>query len=357
MRAGCDAVMLDLHGAMVIEDATTPKARSCSACGASRRDVPIAVTLDYHTNLSRALVEQRDGDHRLQDLSARRQYAVGRLAAEILVRALDGEIEPVMAWGWRPLLASVMRHAPEDGPSGDIVALARAQEANGDVLAATWLPSFPHADTPFTGVSAVVVGDARHGGTRARAQAVCDANAEDGVGPPRRIRVHRAAARRVGRAREGAGHGNPGAPVLLIDHCDNCGSGGAQDVMTVVAEDAAPGARRHCHRADPRSGRGCHDDRRGRRPARQAGARRPHRHAVDRTRRRAADGRRPRACDHRRRVRHHRPDVHRHAHVSSAAPRSSTPATRRSSSPSARTSRSTSACSRMRASTRAQSAT
>jgi microcystin degradation protein MlrC len=24
--------------------------------------------------------------------------------------------------------------------------------------------------------------------------------------------------------------------VLLIDHCDNCGSGGAQDVMTVVAE-------------------------------------------------------------------------------------------------------------------------
>ncbi len=32
------------------------------------------------------------------------------------------------------------------------------------------------------------------------------------------------------------GLGNPGAPVLLIDHCDNCGSGGAQDVMTVVAE-------------------------------------------------------------------------------------------------------------------------
>ena len=32
------------------------------------------------------------------------------------------------------------------------------------------------------------------------------------------------------------GLANPGAPVLLIDHCDNCGSGGAQDVMTVVAE-------------------------------------------------------------------------------------------------------------------------
>ena len=32
------------------------------------------------------------------------------------------------------------------------------------------------------------------------------------------------------------GLANPGAPVLLIDHCDNCGSGGAQDVMAVVAE-------------------------------------------------------------------------------------------------------------------------
>ena len=32
------------------------------------------------------------------------------------------------------------------------------------------------------------------------------------------------------------GLANPGAPVLLIDHCDNCGSGGAQDVMDVVAE-------------------------------------------------------------------------------------------------------------------------
>jgi microcystin degradation protein MlrC len=39
----------------------------------------------------------------------------------------------------------------------------------------------------------------------------------------------------VARARE-LGAQNPSGPVLLVDHCDNCGSGGAQDVMTVVAE-------------------------------------------------------------------------------------------------------------------------
>ena len=37
-------------------------------------------------------------------------------------------------------------------------------------------------------------------------------------------------------AAKALGLANPGAPVLLIDHCDNCGSGGAQDVMAVVAE-------------------------------------------------------------------------------------------------------------------------
>ena len=46
-------------------------------------------------------------------------------------------------------------------------------EADGTVLAATLLPSFPHADTPYTGVSAIVVGDARHGG-REHARMVCD---------------------------------------------------------------------------------------------------------------------------------------------------------------------------------------
>ena len=41
--------------------------------------------------------------------------------------------------------------------------------------------------------------------------------------------------------------------MLLIDHCDNCGSGGAQDVMAVVAEILRAGAGRRGDRADPRS--------------------------------------------------------------------------------------------------------
>ncbi len=151
-------------------------------------------------------------------------YEVGKLAGGILVRTLDGEIEPVMAWGWLPLLASVMRHAPEDGPSGDILRYAREMEASGKVLAASLLPSFPHADTPYTGVSAIVVGDAKRDGAAA-AREVCDGmlamawgRRAEYVFSAAPLADSVAAARRLGES-------TTAGPVLLIDHCDNCGSG------------------------------------------------------------------------------------------------------------------------------------
>jgi microcystin degradation protein MlrC len=235
VRAGCDAVMLDLHGAMVIEDCDDAEGEIVRRIRRIAPRMPIAVTLDYHTNLSRELVENSTVVTGYKTYPHVDMYEAGMQSGGILVGALDGAIEPVMAWGWKPLLASVMRHAPEDGPSGDILAFARHMEADGNVLAATLLPSFPHADTPYTGLSAVVVGDARHGGG-AHARMVCDhmlamaweRRAEyEFHAPPLAESVARAKA---------LGLANPGAPVLLIDHCDNCGSGGAQDVMAVVAK-------------------------------------------------------------------------------------------------------------------------
>ena len=235
VRAGCDAVFLDLHGAMVIEDCDDAEGEIVQRLRRIAPEVPIAVTLDYHTNLSGMLVDNATVITGYKTYPHVDMYEAGMLSGGILVGALDGAVEPVMAWGWKPLLASIMRHAPEDGPSGDILAFARHMEADGTVLAATLLPSFPHADTPYTGVSAIVVGDARHGG-RQHAQAVCthmlkmawDRRGEYAFeAPPLAQSVAHAKA---------LGLANPGAPVLLIDHCDNCGSGGAQDVMAVVAE-------------------------------------------------------------------------------------------------------------------------
>jgi microcystin degradation protein MlrC len=235
VRKGCDAIFLDLHGAMVIEDCDDAEGEIVQRVRRIAPSLPIAVTLDYHTNLSSTLVDNATVITGYKTYPHVDMYEAGMLSGGILVGALDGAVEPVMAWGWKPLLASIMRHAPEDGPSGDILAFARRMEADGTVLAATLLPSFPHADTPYTGVSAVVVGDARHGG-REHAQAVCTHMLKT-AWDRRDEYVFRAPplAESVAHAKA-LGLANPGAPVLLIDHCDNCGSGGAQDVMAVVAE-------------------------------------------------------------------------------------------------------------------------
>ena len=235
VRRGCDAVLLDLHGAMVVEGADDAEGEILRRVRAVAPAVPVAVTFDYHTNLSPETVENATIITGYKTYPHVDMYEAGHLAGEILARGLRGEVEPVLAWGWLPLVPSIMRHAPEDGPSGDIIGLARKAERDGRVLAATLLPAFAHADTPFTGCSAVVVGDARRGGKEA-AQAVCDAmlkiawdRREEYVYRPQPLAESVARAKRLGEQR-------PAGPVLLIDHCDNCGSGGAQDVMTVVAE-------------------------------------------------------------------------------------------------------------------------
>ena len=235
VRRGCDAVFLDLHGAMVVEDADDAEGEILRRVRAIAPRVPIAVT----STTTRTCRRRRSRTPRSSPATrpirtstcTRRAGSPARSSA----RTLRGEVEPVIAWGWLPLVPSIMRHAPEDGPSGDIVALAREAERDGRVLAATLLPAFAHADTPFTGCSAVVMGDARRGG-KAAAQAVCDAMLK--IAWDRREEyVFRAPplAESVARAHELGKH-NPAGPVLLIDHCDNCGSGGAQDVMKVVAE-------------------------------------------------------------------------------------------------------------------------
>ncbi len=209
VRAGCDAVFLDLHGAMVLDDCDDAEGEIVQRLRRIAPGIPIAVALDYHTNLSPLLVDNATVIAGYKTYPHVDMYETGRLAGEILVRAMDGEIEPVMAWGRLPLLASIMRHAPEDGPSGDIIALARRMEADGTVLAATLLPSFPHADTPHTAVSAVVVADARRDGREA-ARRVCDAMLDIAWRRRARVRPPRAAAGRVGRGSEGAGTGRSG---------------------------------------------------------------------------------------------------------------------------------------------------
>ena len=56
IEKGCDALFLDLHGAMVTEGLTTVS-ELLRRFREAAPDLPIAVALDYHTNLSATIVD------------------------------------------------------------------------------------------------------------------------------------------------------------------------------------------------------------------------------------------------------------------------------------------------------------
>ncbi len=225
---GCDAVMLDLHGAMVSETTDDGEGALLERLRGIAPETPIAVACDLHCNLTERMVDNASVLVGYKTYPHVDMYEAGYSAGRILMRALAGEVRPVMAWGNRPLLAQTLRMGHADEPMKGLIAMAREIEQDQGVLAATLFGGFPLADIAEAGVSAVVVGDGDAAGARGHAERLLEAawaRRHDFVYRGRPLSQAIAAAKRL-----------EDGPVLLLDHADNCGSGGTQDVMTVIAE-------------------------------------------------------------------------------------------------------------------------
>jgi microcystin degradation protein MlrC len=228
VRQGCDAVFLDLHGAMVVEGGTDDgEGTLLERIRAVAPEVPIAVSLDLHANVTERMVRNCNVIAGYKTYPHIDQFDAAGLAGNILLRYLKGEVEPVMAWGNRPLLAHTLRQNTAEAPMRDFVDAARVAERGG-LLAASAFAGFQHADIHDAGISAVVVAN----GDRAAAQAACDAildaawrRKEEFIYRGRPLEEALAEAKRMG---DGEG------PVLLLDHADNCMSGATQDTMHVL---------------------------------------------------------------------------------------------------------------------------
>jgi microcystin degradation protein MlrC len=159
-------------------------------------------------------------------------YDTGKRAGEILLRMIKGEIKPVMAWGNAPMLPHVMRQGTADHPNRELQERCAAMTRQG-ALAASLFTGFPHADITNAGLSVVIVTD----GDQALAnklrddllkQAWDDREAFVYKLEPLQESVARAKAMPPKQAGDG--------PVVLLDHYDNCASGGTMDTTVVLAE-------------------------------------------------------------------------------------------------------------------------
>ena len=229
VRQGCDAVFLDLHGAMVVEGRTDDGEGTLLArIREISPGIPIAVSLDLHANVTDRMVRNCNAIAGYKTYPHVDGYDAGHLAGRLLLRYLKGEIEPVMAWGNRPLLAHTLRQNTSESPMRDFVEAAHAAERAG-LLAASAFGGFQQADIHDAGISAVVVADRDRAAAHAACDAILDAawaRKEDFVYRGRPLEQALAEAKRLG--------DQGGGPVLLLDHADNCASGATQDTMHVL---------------------------------------------------------------------------------------------------------------------------
>ena len=228
VQKGCDALFLDLHGAMVTQDHDDGEGDLLKRIRAIAPDLPIAVALDFHTNLSADIVDNAMVIAGYRTYPHIDMYETGDRAGRTLVRALNGEVTPVMAWHSLPVLTHMNRHAPSMQPMQDMYAKAIAAESDGTVLNASIFGCFPLADIPHVGLSAVIVADADKDGAERLLYDILNVGwerREEFVFPVEPIEKSISEAKALD---EG--------PVILVDHGDNCGSGGNQDVMAVLGE-------------------------------------------------------------------------------------------------------------------------
>ncbi|MEX2221648.1 MAG: M81 family metallopeptidase [Candidatus Rokuibacteriota bacterium] len=228
VRGGCDAVFLALHGAMVAEHVDDGEGELLRRIRGVAPTVPIAAGLDFHSHMTAAMVDSASVIAGYCTYPHVDMGDTGRRAGRTMLRALRGEIEPVMVWGSLPMMTSTLAHTPSRQPMKDVMDMAMAAEASGAVLNASVFGGFPHADIPHVSLSAVVV---------------CDRQAEAGLALRDRL-LAMAWERRDAFLYTGAplagqiAHARSlgDGPIVLVDHGDNTASGGTQDVMSVIDE-------------------------------------------------------------------------------------------------------------------------
>ena len=227
---GCDAVLLDLHGAMVtqtFEDGEGELLRRIRAI----TTVPIGVALDMHTNLYDAMGQHSTVMAGYQTYPHVDVFNTGQRAGQAILALLAGQATPTMAWGRAPMLPHVMRQGSDDSPNRELQARCRAMEAEGALCASVFV-GFPNADITNAGLSAVVVTD----GDVALARRWCDelltlawAARSQFVYQTLALPVSMAQALALDQAKP-----RDSGPIVLLDHSDNCASGGTMDTMTVL---------------------------------------------------------------------------------------------------------------------------
>ena len=234
-------ILLGLHGAMVADFTEDGEGELLERLRAViGPDLPIGITLDPHANvtvrmaaLAQIVVAYKTYPH--VDMRDR-----GKQAAEILQRAMLGEIKPVTIRAHRPMLEEVNGGRTDIGPMIARIAKARAYEAEPDVFAVSVNGGFGNADIAEVGPTVLVTvqGDvARH---RAFAEAIMDDIWT------RRLETINTYLTVEEAARKANAFDATRGPLIIADYADNPGGGAYGDATNLLRALVAANVKSAC---------------------------------------------------------------------------------------------------------------
>jgi microcystin degradation protein MlrC len=224
-----DGVYLDLHGAMVSEghaDGEGELLRRVRAVIGG--DAPIVISLDYHANVTPAMVRHADAILPYRTYPHVDQHATGLRAAAAMKRLLIEGRPAGRALRQLPFLLPLNFQCTLVEPSRGVVAAATAR-MNDDLISLAYLAGFPPADLHDCGVSV---------SAHARTQEAADSAVDDIA---QYIALREAefaepllqpdeAVREAMRLAAGAAK-----PIVIADTQDNPGCGGSADTVGMLA--------------------------------------------------------------------------------------------------------------------------
>ncbi|MEX0818106.1 MAG: M81 family metallopeptidase, partial [Pirellulaceae bacterium] len=222
-----DGLLLDLHGAMVVDGIDDGDGDLIAAfreyLGPHR---PIVVTQDLHGNHTRARVAAADALVGFDTFPHVDMSERGVEAAEIIARTVRGEIRPRMAIHQLPLFWSTVCQITAHPPMDEVLRRVHEIETRPGIVSVTIATGFPWADVPEVGSSVTVVAD----GDETLARQTADElgawiweHRQRWYSPPLTVRAGLQRGEEIGRY-----------PIILADHADNTGGGSPGDSTEVL---------------------------------------------------------------------------------------------------------------------------
>lgn len=160
-----DAILLSLHGGMVVDDLNTPDGlddaegylltKVREQVGA---DVPIIAHLAMHANVTPQMVAMADVLIGGETFPIIDNAARGRECVEILLEMLNEGMHPTMALHQMPLIWGI-NQVTDEAPMADALAYLHELETRRGVIKASLALGNPLADVPEMGASAYVITD------------------------------------------------------------------------------------------------------------------------------------------------------------------------------------------------------